>query len=302
MKALIEKITPDYPTQPHRSRFFLTKTIYIFCILAFFLLSCKTSPPATDRYVVLSPEIAEILASLGVVDRIVGVTAECDFPPELLSKQKVGNFGQVSIEQIVSLRPSIVFSSSLEQSAIASDLSKLNIHTVEMYPHDLSELLSMIEGLGKLCEKESEADSLIEYISTIHSLQISPENKKPQVYIEIYGDPIMSVSDESYVGNLLKYAGGVNIFPTLARDYARVNAEDIVRKNPDVIIVTYPGVTVDDICRRKGWGDISAVKNRRVYTVDDINPDLILRAGPRNVEGVERLAEVIGVMSDSSDK
>jgi len=268
-----------------------------FCVtaimIAILLQGCNSQTLTTDRYIVLSPEIAEILASLGVADKIVGVTAECDYPAELQTKPKVGNFGQVSLEAIVALRPSMVFASSLEQSAVTSELAKLNIQTIEMYPHNLQELVSMIAELGGICNKESKADSLMEYISKENMQQSPPGYKEKRVYIEIYGDPIMSASDESYVGSLLKYVGGKNIFPTLARDYARVNAEDVVRLNPEVIIITYPGVTASDIANRKGWGGVDAIKDKCVYTVEDINPDLILRAGPRNVEGVREMFRLI---------
>jgi len=270
---------------------------YFLCVtaimIAILLQGCNSQTLTADRYIVLSPEIAEILAKLGVTDKIVGVTAECDFPTELQTLPKVGNFGQVSLEQIVALRPSIVFASSLEQASIASELAKLNIQTVEMYPHNLQDLMSIITELGSLCGKEDEAVELIEYMSSKNIQQSPPGYQEKRVYIEIYGDPIMSASDYSFVGSLLKYAGGENIFPTLVRDYARVNAEDVVRLNPEVIIITYPGVTAEDIYNRKGWGGVTAIKEKRVYTVEDINPDLILRAGPRNVEGVRELFRVI---------
>jgi iron complex transport system substrate-binding protein len=267
-------------------------------ILLLFITACVADKSFdADRYVVLSPEIAEILSVLGVADRIVGITAECDYPPEIATKPIIGNFGQVSLERILALRPGIVFTTGLEQAEITHQLNKLRIKTVQMYPYDLHDLYNMIDSLGVLTNTKVQADSLNRHIKEkFHEFyeDMSTITNKPKVYIEIYGDPIMSVSNSSFVGLLLYYAGGENIFPVLPRDYSRVNAEDVVSLNPDVIILTYPGITARDVADRKGWGVINAVQNGRIYTVDDIDPDLILRAGHRNIAGVYALKQIIG--------
>jgi len=279
------------------------KNSHLFCVLlAFslfiFVFSCNYTPTANQsRYVVLSPEIAEILASLNVSDRIVGVTQECDYPPVLQDKEIVGNFGKVSLEKVVALKPNIVFTTALEQNAIAFQLEKLRIKTVQMYPHTIPEMLKMITELGDITEQQSTADSLVSYLTQQFSLweeKVVNMMYKPKVYLEIYGNPIMSADNSSYLGQLLLYAGGVNIFPVLPRDYARVNSEDVVQLNPDIIIIFYPGLSREDIINRKGWRDIRAVRNNRIYTEKDLNSDLFLRAGPRNVEGIQILGSIIG--------
>ena len=272
-------------------------SILHFLLLALVLASCiKPLQQSSDRYVVLSPEIAEMLACLGVSDRIVGITAECDYPPELQNIQSVGNFGQFSLERIIALNPSVVFTTALEQNEITAQLNRLNISTYQFYPQSIEEMIAMIDSLGVIVGKEATADSLSRYLSDrfegFRQLSQSRTNKS-KVYIEIYGNPIMSADNSSYLGQLLEYAGVENIFPSLIRDYARVNAEDVVILNPDVIILTYPGVSVDDVKNRKGWGDINAVLNGKIYTIDDVNPDLILRAGARNIEGIEKLMRIV---------
>ena len=279
--------------------------VIIFLLI---LLSCTRSVTLKgSRYVVLSPEIAEILLGIGVYEEIVGITEEMvsffedgsPFPLPLVSGFKpviVGNFGHVSLEAVVDLQPSIVFTSGLEQNEITVHLSKLNIQTVQLYPRDLHDLYSVIDTLGVICDRVSEAEVLSNYLRDqfeVFRIISEVRQNKPRVFIEIYGNPIMTADDSSYLGQLLALVGGVNIFPELARDYCMVNAEDVVKLDPEVIILAYPGVTVFDIQSRKGWGDVSAVLNNRIFTVDDIDPDLILRAGPRNVEGVVRLSELI---------
>jgi iron complex transport system substrate-binding protein len=226
----------------------------------------------------------------------VGVTSECDFPVELREKTQVGDFGQTSLERILSLQPSIVFTTALEQADITIQLNKMNIKTVQKYPSSIEDLISMIKSIGAITDLASTADSLASYLREQFATFETEANQiehKPRVYIEIYGSPIMTVSDGSFVGSLLRYTGGQNIFPELPRDYCRINPEDVVSQNPDIIILTYPGITVDDVINRKGWDTVNAVKNRRIYCIEEIDPDLILRAGVRNVEGVRVMREIL---------
>jgi len=74
---------------------------------------------AERRYVVLSPELAEIMAALDLTGDIVGLTEECTFPPEFASIPKIGKFGMVRKEAVLKLEPEIVFTSGLEQDAIS---------------------------------------------------------------------------------------------------------------------------------------------------------------------------------------
>jgi len=271
------------------------RNVLIFILIV--LCACTSNlHDNKDRYIVLSPEIAELLTYLGVSEKIVGITAECDYPPTLSEKEIIGNFGQINLENVISLKPSIVFTTALEQADITNQLSKLNIKTVQFYPSNIIDLVGVIDSLGVLTNSQPAADSLNKFILTNFvefEKKAQDLKNKQKAYIEIYGDPIMSVSNDSYVGQLLYYAGMENIFETLEREYSRVSAEDVVKLNPDIIILTYPGMSAKDVANRKGWNVINAVRGRKIYTIDDINPDLILRATPRNVDGVKALQNLL---------
>lgn len=260
----------------------------------FFSCQKKESPAKGQRYVVLSPEIAEIIAVLEGTQNIVGVTAECNWPESLKAKAKVGQFGAVNKEKIIALKPSIVFASSLEQQAIGSELSKLGINVVTVYPKSVEEMLQGIltvgDAIGEKNRATFTADSLRSELQKL-SRDFRP-NPRPKIYLEIYREPLMSVSDKSFVGELIELAGGDNIFPELERDYCRIKSEDVIKAAPDLIIC-YSKDTRNNIKNRMGWQNIPAVKNDRIYFEEDINPDWLLRAGPRCVLGVQRLQELM---------
>lgn len=273
----------------------LCRTLLILSIPLFSMLSCTPREVVSQAsYVVLSPEVAEILAALGASDEISGVTVECDYPPELADKVVVGNFGAIDKEKVLALEPKIVFTSALEQEAIATDLRKLGIEVVTSYPKNLDEMLSEIFRLGEIVGRQSEAKKLVDSLQTeIGEIGKAAENsgKKPKVYLEIYRDPLMSVSDESLVGELINHSGGENVFRVLERDYSRINPEEVIKAMPDIMIC-YSRDSLENIVARKGWHVIPAIKNQQIYFEGDISPDLLQRASPRSIQGMKELAKI----------
>jgi ABC-type Fe3+-hydroxamate transport system substrate-binding protein len=258
-------------------------------------LSCKISEKAkgAKRYVVLSPEIAEIIAAIEGTDNVVGITEECTYPPSYEGKNVVGKFGALDREKIITLQPDIVFTSALEQQGIANELTKLGIQVVTVYPKSVEGMLLGIVKIGQALVKEDRAvilaDSLRREFDKIR--QSAPSDSMPKVYVEIYREPLMSAADDSFVGELVELAGGDNVFYRLPRDYSRIAPEDVIAANPDIIL-SFSQDTPENISRRLGWQDIPAVVNKRIYTEKDINPDLVMRAGPRSVEGAKLLQKL----------
>ncbi len=269
------------------------KKIIFILLVAILILSCKSAPKNSDeRYVVLSPEVFELLHDIDADENIVGKIRECNYPETSKEIDIIGNFGLVNFEKVLELQPTKVFTTGMEQGEISKQLKEFGVETVQLFSNNFDELYLNIEKLGKAVSHEKEASKLIKSIKEkINNLDYNNKNR-PSVYTEIYGNPIMTVSDSSFVGNLINLAGGENIFPGLPRLYSQVSPEDVIKRNPDIILVTYPGTDVSQIKNRMGWENINAVKNNRIYTAKDINPDLILRTTPRSAEGIVKLHEL----------
>jgi len=273
----------------------MKKIVFFLFVAVIFLVGCsKAEQQAGNRYIITSPEIAEIVYLLQGASNIVGVTIECDYPANLQEIGKVGNFGKVDFEKIISLDPTIVFTSGLEQELLTTELDKLQIPTAQIYPRSIDDMISSIREIGKLIGAEKRANFVADSLITeIEKISQNNGDRSPTVYVEIYNNPIMSVSDRSFVGEVIQKAGGNNIFAELPRDYSRVKAEDVINADPEIIILTCPPeVTAENIKIRKGWEVISAVENDRIYTALDINPDLIIRATPRVIEGMKKLQKI----------
>ncbi|TSA28671.1 hypothetical protein D4R71_00290 [bacterium] len=270
------------------------KKLMILCGLLL-TISCSTPIERADahdpRIVVLSPELAEIVCELGAEDNIIGITQECDYPQTLQQKNIIGSFSAPNIEKIVVLEADAVLLTGMEQEIFKHKLLNLNIPVHQFYPSSIKALYETIFSLGELLHKEDKADSLIQYMQVSISAIAKPR-ENPTIYIEIYNKPLMTASSGSFVGDVIKKAGLINIFPELPREYCTVSSERVVELNPDIILITYPGVIKKDIKERLGWSMISAIKNDRVFTTEDIDPDIILRAGPRIVQGIEKLSQL----------
>ena len=266
----------------------------IIIIIILFTFSCKQSEKNQKKgIVVLSPEVAEIICALNAENEITGITAECNYPPSLQQKKIVGSFSSIDKEAIIALNPRLIFCSSLEQESIALDLKNLGFQVEVIYPESINAMFSDIERIGTLIRRKEAAGKLVKDLKEEREkIKANSQGKlRPKVYLEIYRNPLMSVSDSSFIGELIETAGGDNIFPRLERDYARINPEAVISAKPDIMIC-YSQDTLENIINRKGWQNIPAIQKRKIFFEKDINPDLIQRATPRCIEGMKILAKL----------
>ena len=262
--------------------------------LGFSKLALTGTVPIKPRYISLAPSTTEILFALGLDEEIVGVSSYCNYPLKAKDKEKVGTFSQPNIEKILSLKPDYIFCTGLEQALAISQLRRLNLNVYVGDPVNMEELLNSIRNIGKIVGKEWEAENLIKNmkseIEEISSkVKLIPESKKPKVFIEIWYGPLTTAGKGSFIDELLTLAGGINIAYDTKRAYSIFSPEEVIKRNPDCIILAYMDKEkpLKLVGERFGWKGISAVKNNRLY--NDINPDLLLRPGPRIVQGLKEI-------------
>jgi len=247
-----------------------------------------------QRIVSIAPSVTEILFCLGLDDEIIGVSTFCDYPSKAKTKEKVGTFSQPNIEKIVFLKPDIIFATGMEQASTVDDLRRLGMKVFVSDPESFEELFHSIREIAKLIHRKQEADLLIrqmeERIKRINDkVKFIPQEKRLSVFIEIGVDPLMTAGSGSFVDELISLAGGINIASDLPRNYSYFSSEQVLKCNPDCIILGYMDKKLDkaEVKSRLGWKDIKAVKNGRIY--NDIDPNLFFRPGPRLVQGLEAI-------------
>lgn len=261
-----------------------------------FLFLIAGEAKAGPRYISLAPSTTEILFALGLDEEIIGVSSYCNYPAQARGKAKVGDFSHPNIEKIISLKPDYIFSTGLEQAPVVLELRRLNFKVYVADPASIEELFSSISDIGRITDRAREAAGLIRKMKDdIEGVAVKvrpiPQKKRVKVFIEIWNEPLMTAGKGSFIDEIITLAGGINIAYDIRRPYSIFSAEKVVSLNPGAIIMTYMDkeAPLKLVAGRFGWDKIDAVKHKRAF--NDINPDILLRPGPRITEGLKEIYE-----------
>lgn len=253
----------------------------------------RSSP---ERIVSLAPNLTEILYYLGLGKRVVGVTRFSNYPPAASRKPDVGSYDHVNVERIVELRPDLVFGTADGNSpGVVNLLDQVGIPVYVVNPRTVRGTIAMVATVADVCgvaERGRHLASLLtKRVETIVDRTIGL--KRPTVFFQINLRPIMTVNNHTIQSDVIRLAGGKNMTGDLPVSYPTIGMEEVLAGKPDIIIIT--SMKRDgrfEQARREWykWPSIPAVRQRRVYLV---NSDLLDRASPRIVEGLEMLAKLI---------
>lgn len=248
-----------------------------------------------QRIISLAPSNTEILFALDLGDRVVGVTDWCDYPPEALEKEKVGDYNTPDIETILALNSDLILAGYGNTIEVINSLDGLGLTVFGIKTTDLDDLLDDIRTVGEITDKEIEAQALTSEmegaIQTVAS-QTEELQPKPRAFYLLWGgegSPLWSAGSDTFVDELIEKAGGANICGNMT-GYSEVSLEYVVACNPQVIITSsWPGV-YEWTMNSTELAITDARETGCVYTCDD---NLVQRPGPRLVEGLEWFAHFI---------
>ncbi len=249
-----------------------------------------------ERIVCLTEETTETIYLLGQQHRIVGISGFTVRPPEARrEKPKVSAFTSAKLDKIAALRPDLILGFSDLQADIAADLVKLGLE-VHIFNHrSVADIFRMIATLGGMLGCESETRKLI------HELEARLERvrsaaaalpRHPKVYFEEWDEP--QISGIAWVSELVAIAGGVDIFPELAKESLAKNRivrdpQEVVRRTPDLILGSWCGKKFRPkaVAARPGWEAVPAVRDGALH---EIKSSLILQPGPAALtDGVDAI-------------
>jgi iron complex transport system substrate-binding protein len=249
--------------------------VLIRLLISVVLLFCCQNGIAAEkaipqRIICLSPHITEEIFMLGAQDRLIGCTTYCVKPEAARDKEKVGTVVEVNLEKIVGLRPDLVLASGLTDARAVKKMRALGM-AVELFyqPKNFDELCGELLRVGQLIGKEPEAQKIVDE-SRARAGAISGKHageKEVTVFVEVGAKPLVTVSDDSYIHDLVVRAGGVNIASGGRTGvYSR---EVVIRKNPDVIIIITMGILAE--LEKEQWlksKTLKAAQQGRVHLVD----------------------------------
>ena len=253
---------------------------------------------AARRVVSLSPSNTEILFAVGAGSQVVGRDEFSDYPEQAKAVKSVGgSMGEYSVEDIVALKPDLVFAAEINSPELVKQLEGLGLTVYYLKnPKTFEDLYANLEIAAQLTGNDPA--KLIEALKTRVAAvdeKIMPLSYAPSVFYEIDAtDPAKpyTYGPGTFGDMLISRAGGFNIGSDLKDAYPQISLEQIVVSNPNIILLgdSMWGVTVESVTTRPGWAPIEAVKSKQIFPIDD---NLISRPGPRLVDGLEQLARLL---------
>ncbi len=252
-----------------------------------------------EKIVSLTPSGTEILFALGLGPRVVGGTNFDNYPPEALDLPKVGDYENPNLESIIALEPDLVLADSIHQKAV-EELERLGIPVLAFDPASVAGVYDTLIRIGTATGVLEAAEELVDQMQSEVADLTAPlaslaEEDKPTVYYEIWYEPLITVGPQTYIHDMITLAGGHNIAADAQTPWPEYSLEVLIEKDPQIIIcprILMGGITVEeeDFAGRPGWGNITAVREGRIYLVED---DLISRPGPRCVQGLKELVQIL---------
>lgn len=238
------------------------------------------------RIVTLLPSFTETVFALGAGAHVVGVDDFSDYPEEVKHLPKLGGAYDTQIERVLSLSPDLVLLS--DDSKAAAVLVKNGVQVWGGSPRKFEDVFRVIEATARLLGRLESGRKLTtnirrELLAIEKGVAGMPS---VSVYYELDPTPY-SVGPDSFIGVLIKKAGGQNIVPGDLGDFPKLNPELILAADPMVIL----GASLRDVAARPGWERLAAVKSGRVYDWQSAEGQLLSRPGPRLPQALRTLVQ-----------
>ncbi|GLP98380.1 ABC transporter substrate-binding protein [Methylophaga thalassica] len=293
----------------------LVMFIMIFCIV--WLLADNAQKPLStvknyQRIITLSPSLTETVFALGLGDHVVAVTDYCDYPAQAQALPSVGSYTNTSLEAITRLQPDLVIMLNGQQQR-QQQLEQLGIKTLVLDNSTIADIKETIQKIADLTDRQNEADKLLTSIQAqidyVHNKVRGLVPVRTLVGIAHYVnsdqlDTVYIAGQHDFYNELLKLAGGVNVYTDTTVKVPSVSAEGIIRMNPDAIIDVFPEQKDHQSDMKqviKQWQslrNVNAVKQQRIYIIEH---DYASIPGPRIFKLLPEMAQLLHPELDWQD-
>lgn len=245
------------------------------------------------RLLSLQPSISVTLDALGRLDQIAACTKYClEVVPALARRGLpiVQDSWSTRTEELLPLRPDLVLASVPYRQESLTAILKAGVPVLLLAPHSLADIYQDIRLIGSVSAAASEAESLIArmqaQIETVRSRAAAPSH--PRVYCEEWGKPL--IHSQGWVKELVEAAGG----EFLGEPGAHTTAEAVAASDPDVILAAWCGagdrVPLERIVEQRGWQQLRAVREGRVYCIRD---EWLNTPAPTLLRGLAAIAQAL---------
>lgn len=251
-------------------------------------ISLRTSP---RRIVSLNPATTELFFALGAGDRLVGRTHFDVHPPAAIAIPDLGNGMQPNVESVLGARPDLVvlYASNVNRDA-ATRLHSAGVATLTLRSDHIADFRRTVEIFGRILGDTIAARVLIDSVDrTLTRVKTATQGApKPTVFWKAWDSPVIAIGGGSFLSELVDIAGGRNIYGDDPRPAFDVTIEDVVRRDPDVVLAGPE--SRQRMTATPAWRALRAAREGHVLVYDTI---LVGRPGVRLGEAAVSIARLL---------
>ncbi len=227
----------------------------------------------------------------------MAVGAYSDYPPEVKTRPVVGDVAQLNVEALLALRPThIVAWQGGTPSAQLAKLQAMQLPLTTLRIEHIADVPLALENLGRVLgtpeKARAAADDYRQRLAAVAARQSVDQDIKPlRVLYQIETAPVYSVNRHSPISEAITLCGGLNVFSALPTLAAPVTDEAVLAAHPAVVI----HAPADAAAVHAYWARFAKAARVQPHFIA-IDPDLLARAGPRMVQGVEQLCAAMDAL------
>lgn len=247
-------------------------------------------PAPPRRIVSLAPGATEMLYAAGAGDRVVATVLGADEPAAAKALPRIGDANALNWERLIALKPDVVVVwKDLANRLMIDSLRKLELKIYYINAGSLEDLARSVRGLGALAGTQPTAEAAAAGLEQrIRKLAARKTAGPPlRVFYMIWDVPLYTVGGRHVISDAIARCGGSNLFADIDFPAPTVEFETVVKRNPEVILMSTTPITARDW--RERWARfpaIRAVAARQLLTFSDPRLD---RMGPTAIDAVEGL-------------
>jgi len=243
----------------------------------------------SPRIVTLAPHLAELVASAGALDALVGVSAYSDYPAAVTQIPVVSDGFRIDAEALLSVRPTLVLAwGGGGQATSRALLEELGVPILEIPGRTLADIPKALRMIGAALNVADTAELAAQrFEAGIDALEFSGEVL--DVFYEINSQPLYTVGGGHYISELIALCGGANIFAELTTGAPAVSLEAVVLRDPHVILTTTNVDAPDETIWRR-WPQLRAVRSDNVLSVPG---DVVARPSVRLAKGGAAICDAL---------
>ncbi|MFD1090470.1 vitamin B12 ABC transporter substrate-binding protein BtuF [Providencia vermicola] len=264
-------------------------TLLLACFISFSALS-----EPKQRVVSLSPANTELAYAAGLGDNLIAVSAYSDYPEQAKKLEQVSDWQGVNVERIIALKPDLIL--AWRGGNPQRPLDQLASFGIPIIYFDPQAIDGVIDAVNELSQYSARPELAQQNISAMRAKLAPYRNQKKsdlktqKIFIQLGTQPLFSAGKHTLQNDVVTFCGGENIFANSAVQWPQISREQVLTRNPDVIVMT--GSIEQEKVVRDFW------QSQLDVPIIRLNEDWFHRAGPRIVNATEQLCEQLNALSN----